>query len=273
MERLWHLSIQVSMRYIEIESKRAGQRITRGPPEEHELRVGHLTDPGRNRSANEDNLYVDEDLGLFVIADGMGGHNAGEVASKIAVEVTAKSVREGLKAGRDADRVVREAIADANKSIYEKSLNNPAWEEMGTTLLMALAVDHQVTIGHVGDSRAYLIRTGRIEQLTDDHTFVFEWLKEGRITKEEARKHRHRHGLTEALGVCDEVEAAVSAWPWDDNMCLVLCSDGLTDVLEDEEILTIVETSTAPQQACNSLVSAAVQKGRKDDITVILVCN
>ena len=112
--------------------------------EESTLKVGWLTDPGKQREINEDSLYVDENLGLFIVADGMGGHNAGEVASRMAVEVTAKSVREGLEAGKEADRVVREAIAQANRSIFENALNNPAWEEMGTTLLIALAVPPQV---------------------------------------------------------------------------------------------------------------------------------
>ncbi|MBI5251644.1 MAG: Stp1/IreP family PP2C-type Ser/Thr phosphatase [Desulfomonile tiedjei] len=237
------------------------------------MKIGHWTVPGKRRSTNEDSLYLNPDLGLFIVADGMGGHNAGEVASRTAVEVTATSVREGLKAGKEAEQVVREAIAIANKSIFEKSLNNPAWEEMGTTLLVALIVDHEVTIGHVGDSRAYIIRQSQIELLTDDHTFVFEWLKEGLITREQARTHHQRHGLTEALGVTDDVESEVCLWPWDDNVCLLLCSDGLTDMLEDDEILAIVETSSEPEQACSTLVTAAKGKGGKDDITVILVCN
>jgi protein phosphatase len=238
-----------------------------------ELKISHRTVPGKHRSTNEDSLYLDPELGLFIVADGMGGHNAGEVASRIAVEVTAKSVQEGLVAGKEPEQVVREAIAIANKSIFEKSLNNPAWEEMGTTLIVALMTEHEMTIGHVGDSRAYVIRHGGIELLTDDHTLVFDWLKEGLITREQARTHHQRHGLTEALGVTDDVESEISVWPWDNNVCLLLCSDGLTDMLEDDEILAIVETSAEPEQACSTLVTAAKGKGGKDDITVILVCN
>jgi len=237
------------------------------------LEIGHRTVSGKHRSINQDSLYVDTDLGLFIVADGMGGHNAGEVASGIAVEVIARSVREGLKAGKVGEDLIREAIAKANETILEKSLNNPAWEEMGTTALAALVIDHQVIIGHAGDSRAYRIRRGEIRQLTDDHTFVFEWLKEGLITKEEARTHSQRHGLTEALGVTEELEGEVAVWPWEDNLCLLLCSDGLTDMLDDHEILEIVEASSQPQQACNALVDAARHRGGKDDITVILVCS
>ncbi len=248
--------------------------VSRGTiSEESTLKVGWLTDPGKQREINEDSLYVDENLGLFIVADGMGGHNAGEVASRMAVQVTAKSVREGLEAGKEADRVVREAIAQANRSIFENALNNPAWEEMGTTLLIALAVPPQVIIGHVGDSRAYSILKGEIKQLTDDDTFVFEWMKEGLITKEQARSHRARHGLTEALGVADDVETEVVVRPWERSACLLLCTDGLTDMLEDEEILAIVGSAPEPQQACNDLVTAANIKGGEDNITVIMICN
>jgi len=237
------------------------------------LKVGYQTNLGGHRETNEDSLYVDADLGLFILADGMGGHNAGEVASKIAVEVTAKSVKDGLQTGKEIVQVFREAMAEANRSIFEKSLNNPALSEMGTTLLMALTADHEVVIGHVGDSRAYIISKGEIEQLTEDHTFVFEWLKQGLITREQARSHHARHGLTEVLGVSDDVEVDVGVWPWERNACLLLCSDGLTDMIEDEQILAIVESASEPQQACETLVNAAQAEGGKDDVTVILVCN
>jgi PPM family protein phosphatase len=237
------------------------------------LKVGYLTDPGKRRSSNEDCLHIDENLGLFIVADGMGGHNAGEVASKIAVEVTAEYVGAGLGAGTQVEEVLRGALASANRSILEKASSNPAWSDMGTTLLMALAADHKVIIGHVGDSRAYLIGKGKIEQITEDHTFVYEWLKQGLITKEEARSHSARHGLTEVLGVNDEVEMDVTVWPWEGDLCMLLCSDGLTDMLDDKEILSIIESASDAQHACDNLVTAANDKGGEDNITVILVCN
>ena len=125
----------------------------------------------------------------------------------------------------------------------------------------------------MGDSRAYFILKGEIKQLTDDDTFVFEWMKEGLITKEQARSHRARHGLTEALGVSDDVETEVVVRPWERSACLLLCTDGLTDMLEDEEILAIVGSAPEPQQACNDLVTAANIKGGEDNITVIMICN
>ena len=243
------------------------------PVNKKKFKVGYLTDCGLERSLNEDSFYVNEDIGLFIVADGMGGHNAGEVASSFAVTVVSAIIEEELPVAKDPVELVNQAISRANATILEKSLNNTAWNEMGTTLLVALFADHGLVIGHVGDSRAYSVGGCQIKQLTEDHTFVAEWLKEGRINKEQARTHRQRHGLTEALGVTKEVEPDISVRPWDESSgCLLLCSDGLTEMIEDEEILAIVDSSSNPQQACSNLVAAANQKGGVDNITVILVC-
>ncbi|MGP8283325.1 MAG: Stp1/IreP family PP2C-type Ser/Thr phosphatase [Desulfomonilaceae bacterium] len=242
------------------------------PVKNARFKVGHLTDPGRQRRLNEDSFYVNEDIGLFIVADGMGGHNAGEVASSIAITVVSSVIEGGLDSAKDPVELVRQGISSANETILEKSLNNTAWSEMGTTLLVALFVDHDLVIGHVGDSRAYSIGKGRMKQLTQDHTFVAEWLREGRITREQARRHHQRHGLTEALGVMKDVEPEITIWPWAGHQCLLLCSDGLTEMIEDEEILTIIESAGNPQQACANLAAEANQKGGRDNITVILVC-
>jgi len=242
------------------------------PVREPGLKAAYLTHPGQERELNEDNLYVDENLGLFVVADGMGGHNAGEVASTIAVTLVPAMIEEGLGNSQNTVELVRRSLSQTNKVVLEKSMNNSAWSEMGTTVVLALFTGDHVVTAHVGDSRAYLIRKGEIRQLTQDHTFVAEWLQEGRITKEQARFHRQRHGLTEVLGVTDEVESEVVVWPWEGEGCLLLCSDGLTDMIEDEEIRAIVQSSDDPQHACNALVDAANQKGGDDNITVILVC-
>ncbi len=243
------------------------------PITKKKFKVGYLSDCGLERSLNEDSLYVNEDIGLFIVADGMGGHNAGEVASSLAVTVVSAVIEEDLVVTKDPVELVKQAISRANATILEKSLNNTAWNEMGTTLLVALFVDHGLVIGHVGDSRAYSIEVGQIKQLTEDHTFVAEWLKEGLITKEQARVHRQRHGLTEALGVTKEMEPEITVWPWEESSgCLLLCSDGLTEMIEDEEILAIVDASSNPLQACSNLVEAANKKGGADNITTILVC-
>jgi protein phosphatase len=236
------------------------------------LKVGYLTDPGRQRNLNEDSFYVNQDIGLFIVADGMGGHNAGEVASSIAVTVVSNLIEGGIASAKDPVELVRQGMSIANETILENSMNNTAWSEMGTTLLVALFVDHGLVIGHVGDSRAYSIGKGRIGQLTQDHTFVAEWLREGRISKEQARRHHQRHGLTEALGVTKDVESEIAILPWKRSECLLLCSDGLTEMIEDEEILAIIDSADNPQQACANLVAMANQKGGLDNITVKLVC-
>lgn len=231
-----------------------------------------MTHPGRSRELNEDSLYVNEDAGLFVLADGMGGHNAGEVASALAVALVSALIEEELESAEDFAELVRDAIAKSNLVILSKSVKNTAWSEMGTTLVVALLKDSEMIIAHVGDSRAYSVTKGEMIQLTEDHTFVADWLKKGLITKEEARTHHQRHGLTEALGVTDEVEIELLVRPRAVDECLLLCSDGLTDMIDDEEIREIIVAAADPQQACQDLVDAANAKGGADNISVILVC-
>lgn len=236
------------------------------------LRVGYASDPGRCRPTNEDCLHVNEHVGLFIVADGMGGHKAGEVASTLATTVVAQLVQEGLVRASSPEKLLRSAINEANRTILEKSLEETAWSEMGTTVLVALLREENWYIAHVGDSRAYMIADGAIEQITQDHTFVAEWLKEGLITEQEARTHAQRHGLTETLGVTDDADIAIDIRPWKPKGCLLLCSDGLTDMIEDSEIKVIVESFTNPDQACAQLVEAANRRGGEDNITVILIC-
>lgn len=236
------------------------------------MKIAHVTDVGKTRELNEDSVYLNKDLGLFMVADGMGGHNAGEVASSIAVTLIGALIEEHVGTGEITSEFVRDAVQHANRVILQKSVHRPAWSEMGTTLVLALLTGDHIVVAHVGDSRAYMVSNGVLEQLTEDHTFVAEWLKEGLITKEEARSHAQRHGLTEALGVTDEVEIEVSVRAWDDGGCLLLCSDGLTDMIEDEEILDILMSSAEPRLACQRLVDLANEKGGRDNITVVLVC-
>jgi len=221
--------------------------------------------------SNEDSLHVDEQLGLFIVADGMGGHNAGEIASNIAVQKIAAAVRDGLASGEKVSSIILEAVAAANRAIFFTAASDPWWTEMGTTVVMALFHGERVAISHVGDSRAYMIKNGSIEQLTEDHTFVAEWVKEGSITLEQARTHQARHGLTMALGIDEEVDPVITEREWSPHGSLLLCSDGLTEVLKDSEILDILAKATDPQQACDALVNAANEKGGPDNITVIVI--
>lgn len=207
-----------------------------------------------------------------MVADGMGGHNAGQVASRLAVENISKVISEQLSSGQDPAPIMNHAITRGNRAILDSAAWLPEWSDMGTTIVVALIKDNRLTISHVGDSRAYLIRNGAIIQITEDHSFIAESVKQGLITREEARTHQSRHGLTMALGVEDEVEPDTTELEWNGETFLLLCSDGLTDVLDDSEILEIVQTSENPQAGCDTLIERATQKGNKDDVTVTLVC-
>ncbi len=235
-------------------------------------KTGYLTDTGKTRELNEDYLYVNNDVGLFVLADGMGGHNAGEVASALAVNLVSSLIEEELQSGVHPVELVRTAITKANAIILNKSESKSAWTEMGTTLVVALVADRQMVIGHVGDSRVYSIANRQIAQLTEDHTFVADWIKKGLLTKEQARKHHQRHGLTEAIGITEDIQVEILVRQRQKDECLLLCSDGLTDMLDDEEILKLVESAKDPQDACNNLVQNANLRGGTDNITVILAC-
>jgi protein phosphatase len=235
------------------------------------VEVGFKTDLGRSRVLNEDNLLVDMELGLFVVADGLGGHEAGELASSIAVVEIANHIRNQIGKGKENKVVIEEAIIKANAEIRKSGPDKVELAEMGTTVVLALLRGNGALISHVGDSRAYMFSNGAMKQLTHDHTFVADWLREGRITVEEARTHESRHGLYAALGVEDGIEPETAEWPWDPDSCLLLCSDGLTDMLTDDGITAIVNRSDSPQQACDLLVEAANEMGGTDNISVIIV--
>jgi serine/threonine protein phosphatase PrpC len=239
---------------------------------EASLKVGFKTTNGHIRPTNQDSLHADEGLGLFIVADGMGGHNAGEVASSIAVQEIVKTIRDRLACGAEATPTISDSIREAHHAIFQNSQKKPEWYNMGTTVVLALFHLDRVLISHVGDSRAYAIKDGTIKPLTEDHSFVAEWVKQGIITPEEARTHRARHGLTMALGVDDVIETVVTDLPREQIECLLLCSDGLTDILDDAEILDTVSNVDDPQTACDLLVQRANEKGGQDDITVILIC-
>ena len=237
------------------------------------LDIGHLTHRGRVRDTNEDSVFIDRDLGLFVIADGMGGHNAGEMASHIAVQAVGRTIRRGLVAGMQPEDLMRNSIVTANEMVLALSEEHPGWAEMGTTIVVALLSGYSLVIGHVGDSRAYAVDPDSMRQLTEDHSFVAESIREGLLTVSEARTHKSRHGLTLALGIEDQIEPELTSLHWEKDTCLLLCSDGLNEMLDDREIFAIIKSSANPQQACNNLVERANEKGGTDNISVILACN
>ena len=243
--------------------------------------VNGRTDKGIVRSNNEDNLYLDDTMGLLVVADGMGGHASGEVASKMAIDV----IRDYFKVSED-DRValvgkyreeysemtnyIDSAVSLANRAIYEAAKSNSAWQGMGTTVAAALLNGNRLSIAHVGDSRVYLVRAGNIEQLTDDHSVVYEQVKRELLTKEEAQKSEMKNLLTRALGATSDVDVDVDELTLAGDDILILCTDGLNSMVSDDDILSIVVSTNDPAAACESLVNMANKNGGKDNVTVII---
>ena len=229
-------------------------------------RSAALSDTGRKRRQNEDAFVCEPPL--FAIADGMGGAQAGEVASRLAAAV----FEEGAAAVQGEDGVAT-VVRAANARIFERAVHDPAVAGMGTTATVAVvdAAAATVTIAHVGDSRAYLYRLGSLEQLTTDHSLVGELVRSGRLTEDEAAVHPHRSVITRALGTDADVEVdtlTVDGAPGD---LVLLCSDGLSAMVRDDEILRVLEaTGAAPRDAAEALVSAANAAGGEDNVTVVL---
>ncbi|MBN1621482.1 MAG: Stp1/IreP family PP2C-type Ser/Thr phosphatase [Endomicrobiales bacterium] len=235
------------------------------------LEFGAKTDIGTVRSNNEDNFSADEELGLFIVADGMGGHNAGEVASKMATEIITRNMRIFAKQKSNLARHLVSSIELANQSIYEASRKYAQNQGMGTTVVAGLLRDDTHIIGWVGDSRVYLIRHGNIEQLTLDHSLVQEQISKGLITPEQAEQSEYKNVLTRALGANENVQADVVEIPAFDEDYLVLCSDGLIRTVADEDILKIVKELKEPQSISEKLIDLAKETGGRDNITVITV--
>lgn len=239
------------------------------------MQVGFVTDQCGSKKENEDSFLVDMDWGLFIVADGLGGHNAGKLASQIATEEIALYVHDHLKRNENPIEVLEQAILHANTIIAKAAYADQDWRaDMGTTVVAALLMDSDFFVANVGDSRAYFIRKDHIEQLSQDHTFVADWVEAGTITAQEARSHKARHGIWMALGGGDDdVRPHINKGFLDDDSCLLLCSDGLSDVMQDQEILELTQAAIDPQDACKRLLHRAQALGAKDHVTVVLLCN
>ncbi len=240
------------------------------------------TDTGPVRENNEDNFLVDEDGGLFVVADGMGGHAAGEVASRVAVDTIRELLEEApspeeTRLDRNvqdpADELrerLRYAMNQASYRIRKEAQANPQYSGMGTTLCVLLVEADQAHLAHVGDSRVYLIRDGQILRLTRDHTVVQQEIDAGRLTPEMARQVPHRNYLTQSVGYHGPVEPDTSTRPLQPGDVFLLCSDGLTDPLDDQAIAAICDRTDLADLA-ETLVSEALKAGGEDNVTVVVV--
>ena len=243
------------------------------------LEIATATDSGMVRSHNEDSIAADQEVGLAVLADGMGGYNAGEVASGIAVELIraeTKKVLAGKKPeelnGRSAEQLITDHATRANAAIYQASQSQPQYSGMGTTLVVALWHDNHVSVGHVGDSRLYRLRDGVLEQVTRDHSLLQEQIDSGMITKEQARHSQNKNLVTRAVGIDPEVETEVHTYPVRPGDIFLLCSDGLNDMVTDEDIqLTLASLQANLPLAAQQLVQRANDNGGRDNVSVILV--
>ncbi len=238
------------------------------------VRAAAISDVGRARRLNEDSFAIEPEQGLYLVADGMGGHGHGEVASRLA----ARTVRESLGRGRRrrgrrssmASRL-KKAIAAANRQVLEEVERDVSLQGMGTTLVALVLEGERAVVAHVGDSRAYRFRDGRLEPLTSDHTWVREQVSAGRISETQARSHPFKSVVTRALGGEPGVEVETLELSVQPGDLLLLCSDGLTTMLTDDKIGECLGETAPPAEICRALVRAANAEGGRDNITVLLL--
>ena len=246
------------------------------------IKAAGMTDVGCVRKHNEDNLLVDPSLGLFVVADGLGGHAAGEVASQIVVERVGEFVAQTKEKDRtwpleydttlsfDGNRL-KVALLLSDQAIADDIRKNPERETMGSTVVASLLNHRRVTLAHVGDSRAYLVSKEGIRQVTRDHSWVAEQVAHGILTPSEARVHPFRNVITQALGNGGDLEIEVQELELADSDRLLLCSDGLSGMVGDQQIWDIIQNANDLDHAVESLVTAARENGGEDNITAVLI--
>ncbi|OZA05340.1 MAG: protein phosphatase [Methylophilaceae bacterium 17-44-8] len=248
---------------------------------EHALRIARHTDTGQLRTRNEDAIASDASIGLAVLADGMGGYNAGDVASQMAVLTITADLMSGFSLARQsgqqvdsrtASTLMSHAVNAANKAIYQVSIEQSQCAGMGTTLVLSLFVDNQVVIGHIGDSRAYVLRGDQLIQLTNDHSLLQEQIDSGLLTMEQAKLATYKNFVTKALGVEPFMDLEINTHLVEVGDLYLLCSDGLTDMVEPYDIeTTLIEHQDNLESIANALIRKANQRGGKDNISVILI--
>jgi PPM family protein phosphatase len=239
-----------------------------------QLSVAARTDVGRIRAGNEDSLYADasESRGLFIVADGMGGHAAGEVASEMAVAIIADELMalDSVNAPDALDRVAR-SLRRANEAIYRRTVLESDKQGMGTTASVLVLSDAGYVIGQVGDSRIYLLRDGVLRQLTKDHSYVQEQVDAGFLTPEQARYHPYSNVITRCVGANDSVEPDVFAGPVQAGDVFLVASDGLTGMVDDRRLQQLLASNAQPRRVVDALIAEANGRGGLDNITAVLV--
>ncbi|MBR2787107.1 MAG: Stp1/IreP family PP2C-type Ser/Thr phosphatase [Clostridia bacterium] len=234
------------------------------------------SDIGKVRDMNQDSFYIsnqNDEVQLYIVADGMGGYKGGEIASKMAVEASKNYIINNFNSiehNRDnISNLIKNAIEYANFAIFQKAKEIPELENMGTTIDICLINLNKIYIGHVGDSRVYRKRKDFFRKLTTDHSYVQKLVSDGTITKEEAYNHPKKNMLIKALGCSSLVEPDVTVKGWLKDDIILMCSDGLTNMLKDEEIEKIIEEN--PSEACNRLIYEANRNGGLDNITAVII--
>ena len=239
-----------------------------------QLSVAAGTDVGRIRAGNEDSLYADADpdRGLFIVADGMGGHAAGEVASEMAVQIVARELAPFRDLSGPAPlSAMAHALREANRSIYERTIVEADKQGMGTTASCMLMGGGRWIIGHIGDSRVYLMRDGVFRQVTKDHSYVQEQVDAGFLTPEQARYHPYSNVITRCVGANAAVEADVLEGEMRNGDIYLVCSDGLTGMVEDPQLKKIVESRGTPGRMVDAMITEANRRGGLDNITAVVV--
>jgi len=232
------------------------------------------TDPGMVRTNNEDSIITRPDLGLAVLADGMGGHLAGEVASAMAIDLVNQFFENAAqRSGKlDYNDVVSDSITLANSAIFELSQNKPECAGMGSTVVVTYFDGNKVYVGHVGDSRLYRLRAGKLDQITEDHSLVQELVSRGLLSKDEAIESTNKNLVTRALGIEGGVQIDLNEDTWEDGDIYLLCSDGLNDVLRDSHIEQILDSHKENLEvAIDQLIKTVNENGGPDNVSIILV--
>jgi len=233
------------------------------------LQVSAKTDIGLNRKNNEDRYFVDKNQGLFIVADGMGGHLAGEVASRIAVETVCHALQRIDES--NPQKQLKLAVEKANQTVGQAAKGNPALHGMGTTLSIILLHQQRAYLAHIGDSRIYCLRNQRLEQLSDDHSLIGEQLRQGIITAEQAKNSSLGNILLQAIGITPQLDIYQKKIAIAATDQLLLCSDGLTDMVFDTEMENLLKQPGTINLRCESLIKAAIAAGGKDNITAVLL--
>lgn len=231
--------------------------------------IGINTDIGNKRTLNEDavGFYEDDDIGIYLVADGMGGHNAGEVASKIALESIINYIKDH-STDEKMEKVLQEAIDEANKNVYKYAILNENCSGMGTTVTVAYVRGGKLIVGNVGDSRCYILSQGKLIKITKDHSLVQELLDSKTITEEEAINHPNKNIITRAVGTKIAVKADYYSFDLNEVEKVVLCSDGLTNEVSEKEILQVITDND--NNSCRALIELSKEKGGRDNISVII---